>query len=424
MLKVEIVAFYACIFPKIGFIYRIMIWVLVLVFIASGIGMGLRLGAIPTASSFLAVVIATSLAGLAGKLFKLLLPHIGIDDPVMLWVAATIAGFFFVYVILMAVGFEVHRRVYVYYKYKAGDLRLALWERLNMRLGACLGVLNGTAWLVLVSSLIFNFTYWTAQVAPSDNEAKMTRIMNDLGEGLESTGLNKAARAVGSLPDSFYQTANFAGLLAQNPALSQRLANYPAFLSVGERDDVQQLAQDSTLADAWKQGAPMGAILNDPQVKTLLKNTNLTATVWSIVETNMDDLTNYLLTGESPKYDSEKIVGRWNFTVVPSLAALREVNPKINAKEMKELRAFWTRQFANTTLVAGTDGQIFLKNVPDFTQHPPAIQTWTGQWTGDNSPYEVSFTVNGQSLSGSAESDGLRLTIKTGGTTYVFDRAD
>jgi hypothetical protein len=407
-----------------SFIYGIMIWILVLLFIGAGIGMGLRLGAIPTTFSFLWIVLATSLAGLVGKLFRLLLPHVGFEDPTLVWVVAPISGFFLLYVVFMAVGFEVHRRTYVFYKYKAGDLRLALWERLNMRLGACMGVLNGTAWLVLVSFVIFNFTYWTAQIAPSDNETRTTRIINGLGQGLESTGLNKAARAVGSLPDSFYQTANFAGLLAQNPALSQRLANYPAFLSVAERDDVQQIAQDGGLADAWKQGQPMGQILNSPQVKTILKDTNLTDTVWSIILTNMDDLTNYLLTGESPKYDSEKIIGRWNFTVVPSLAALRDANPKINAKEMKELRAVWTQEFANTTLVAGTDGGIFLKNVPDFTQHPPAIQTWDGQWSGDDSPYDISLNVSGQTVSGTATTDGLRLTIKAGTITYVFDRAN
>lgn len=397
-----------------------MIWILALLVLAAGVGMGLRLGAIVTASSFVALVMATLLANLFGKLFGHILPHVGVHDPTMLWIASPIIGFFFVYVLLMAVGFEVHRRVSVYYKYKAGDLRLALWERLNHRLGACTGILNGATWLVLISFFIFNLSYWTAQIAPSDNESRMTRIMNNLGDGLQSTGLDKAARAVGSVPNTFYRTANFAGLLAQNPGLSARIANYPAFLSVAERPDIQQLSQDSSLMDAWQQGQPMGSILNQPEVKTILQNTNLTATVWSIVQTNMDDLTNYLITGKSPKYDSEKIVGRWTFNLVPALAAFRETQPKITSAQMKELRAVWSQAFSNTTLVAGTDGQIFLKNVPDFTQHPPAPVTWTGQWQGSDTNYDL--TINGQS--GTAQTDGLRLTIKTANTTYVFDRTD
>jgi hypothetical protein len=363
------------------------------------------------------------LADLIGKIFKFLLPHVGESNPTIVWMAAPIAGFFLVYVIIMAVGFEVHRRVSVYYKYKAGDLRLALWERLNPRLGACVGVLNGTAWLVLISFFIFNLSYWTAQVAPSGNEAKMTRLMNNMGQGLESTGLAKAARAVGSMPDSFYRTANFFGLLVQNPDLASRLGTYPAFLSVAERDDIQKMAQDGTLADEWKNGAPMGQILNDDQVKSIINDSNLVNTVWNILQTDMDDMTNYLLTGVSPKYDSEKIVGRWNFDLVPALAAFREANPKIKPNDMKAIRALWSQGFAQTTFVAGTDGQAFLKNIPDFKTHPPGADTWKGNWSGGDTNYDLSLDSNGKTEAASAETDGLRLTIKMDDTTYVFERA-
>jgi hypothetical protein len=402
-----------------------MIWILALLVLASGVGMGLRLGAICTAFSFIAIVLGTFFAVLLGPLFKHLLPHVGIENPVLAWMIAPIVGFFFVYVIIMSVGFEVHRRVSVYYKYKAGDLRLALWQRLNHRLGGCLGVLNGTAWLVLISFFVFNLSYLTAQVAPGENEAKMTRLMNNLGQGLQSTGLDKAARSVGSLPDTFYKTADFAGLLAQNPALSERLGNYPAFISLAERDDIQQLAQDSSLVDAWKDGAPMGAILNDPQVQAILKNTNLVETVWSLIQTNMDDMTNFLITGQSPKYDSEKIIGHWNFDLIPTLAGLRDSRPDIKPSEMKVIRMAWSQAFAQTTFVAGTDGQIFLKNVPDFKAKPPAAETWTGQWlSNDGTNYDVTLNANGKTQSGTAETDGLRLTIKLPENTYVFQRAD
>jgi hypothetical protein len=404
------------------FIYDIMIWILALVVLAAGVGLGLNMGAIPTAFSFVGLIIATSLANLFGKIFKALLPHVGVENPVMVWMLAPIFGFFLVWIIFMSIGFEVHRRVNVFYKYKAGDLRLALWERLNKRLGACVGVLNGAAWLVLISFCIFNLSYWTAQVAPSDNEGKMTRLLNGLGEGLQNTGLDKAARAVGSVPDTFYKTADFAGLLAQNPSLGTRLGSYPAFLSIAERDDVQPLAQDSSLVDSWQQGAPLRAILDDGQVKSILENTNLRSVIWNTVQDNMDDLTNYLFTGKSPKYDSEKIVGRWSFDLVPALAAEREAHPKITAADMKELRAVWAQAFSQTTFVAGTDGQVFLKNIPDFTAKPITTATWKGQWSGGNTHYDIALNANGQMLSGMADTDGLRLTIKAGNNTYVFNR--
>jgi len=385
----------------------------------------LRLGAIPSAVSIISMVIATCLANVAGKIFHLLLPHLGVADPTLKWMLAPICGFFLVYVILMGIGFEIHRRTYVYYKYKAGDLRLALWERLNLSLGACLGVLNGTAALVLISFVLFNLAYWTAQVAPSEDEPKMTRLLNDLGQGMQSTGFNKPARAVGSVPDSFYTMADFAGLLAQNPDLGSRLADYPAFISLTERPDVQQLEQDSGLAAAWKQGTPLWAFLDDSQVQSMRKDTNLTAAVWSIILTNMNDLMAYLKTGNSPKYDPVKIVGHWSFDLIPALAAYREANPKITANDMKELRALWSQAFAATSFVAGTDGQAFLKAIPEFhMQQPPTTNTWTGQWSGDGSDCELSLSANGQTQAGTAKTDGLRLTIDLGDKTYVFERAD
>lgn len=399
-----------------------MIWILTLVLLAGGVGFGLRIGAIVASFSFVGMIFATLLAALIGKIFKFILPHVGFENPVLVWMVAPICGFFLVWVLFMTAGFEVHRRVSVFYKYKAGDLRLALWERLNLRVGGCVGVLIGTTWIVLASFLIFNLSYLTAQAAPGENEARTTRIVNDLGYGLQSTGMDKAARAMGSVPDTFYRTANFAGLLVQNPDLSSRLGTYPAFLSLAERPDIQGLAQDGGIADQWKQGAPMGTLLNSDEVKNLLKDTNLVATVWGLIQANMDDITNYLFTGQSPKYDSIKIVGRWNFDLVPALLAERQANPKMRPEEMKDLRSLWTKAFAQTTFVAGTDGQAFLKNVPDLTQKPPGTQTWTGTWSENGTGYDLSLSYNGQTETATAQTDGLRLTVKMGKSTFVFQR--
>ena len=64
-------------------------------------------------------------------------------------------AFLAVLILFKMAGFFVHRKVEVYYKYQAGDLRQALWERMNSRLGACIGTLNGTAYIVLVSFFDF-----------------------------------------------------------------------------------------------------------------------------------------------------------------------------------------------------------------------------------------------------------------------------
>ncbi|HUZ06453.1 MAG TPA: CvpA family protein, partial [Candidatus Paceibacterota bacterium] len=305
------------------------IWIIALLLLASGVMMGLKRGAIRASFSFAGIIFAALLAVPAGKLFKPLLPHVGIHDETLVWMIAPVVAFALVLTLFKVAGFAVHRKVNVHYKYYAGDLSLALWERMNSRIGACVGTLNGTVYLVLLCFVIYNLSYWTAQIASDDNESRSTKLVNEFGRDLDSTGMDKAARSVATMPDGYYKLADLAGLICQNPQLTDRLGRYPAFISLLQRDDLQQLAQNADLTNAWQSHAPMGEILSQPAVKTILKNNDLINTVWITIETNLDDLTAYLKTGKSAKYDPEKILGRWDFNVGVTVAMLREAEPNI-----------------------------------------------------------------------------------------------
>jgi hypothetical protein len=400
------------------------IWILALVILAACIALGHKLGAINAAFTFVGIVLAGLLATPLGGLFKHVLAHIGIHNETLAWAIAPIIPFFIILGLCKATGFFVHRKVAVYYKYQTGDLRLALWERLNARLGACIGTLNGTAYLVLVSFVIFNFSYWTVQVMPSDDETRTTKFINHLGQDLESTGMGKAGSSLVAMPDNFYKVADLAGLISQNPQLSDRLGRYPAFISLVERDDLQQLAQSGDFTNAWNSHAPIGQLLNEPAVKTILQNNELLDVVWATVQTNLDDLVVYLKTGKSPKFDAATILGRWDFNVVTSIAMLRQARPNIPASEMRAIRALWLQGFADTTFVAGGDGQAFLKNLPNFQKQPPAPESWKGSWSGNGTNYDLSLASNGENKSLTAQTIGARLTLKDDKNTLIFDRED
>ena len=399
-----------------------LIWILALLVLASCIALGHKLGAINAAFTFAGIVLAGLLATPLGGLFKHVLAHTGIHNETMAWAIAPILPFFLVLTLFKAAGFFVHRKVAVFYKYQAGDLRQALWERMNARVGACIGTLNGTAYIVLLSFVIYNFSYWTVQVMTSDDETRTTKFINHLGEDLQSTGLDKAARSFVAMPDNFYNVADLAGLICQNPQLSDRLGSYPAFISLLERDDLQQLAQNSEFTNAWNSHAPIGQLLNEPAVKTILQNNELLDAVWASVVTNLDDLVDYLKTGKSPKYDSETILGHWDFNVITSIAMLRQARPNIQASEMRAIRGLWSQAFADTTLVAGTDAQTFLKNLPDFQKQPPAPATWKGSWSANGTNYNLSLASNGENKSFAAQVSGARLTLTGDKNTLIFDR--
>jgi hypothetical protein len=164
-------------------------------------------------------------------------------------------------------------------------------------------------------------------------------------------------------------------------------------------------------------------------VQSILQNTDLLNTVWEIVQNNLDDLTGYLKTGKSAKYDSEKILGHWDFDVGVTIAMLRQAQPKITSPEMRSIRALWTQAYAQTVFIAGADNQAFLKNLPNFKPQPagqpPSTDNWKGQWSNDGTNYSLTLAGGSGNKSLSATTtDGLRLTFKDEKNILVFDRAD
>jgi hypothetical protein len=406
------------------FIVCMTIWILALVLLASLAGLGLRQGVVRVAFSLAGIFIAALLAGpLAGPV-RALLPHLGMHNQIEVWLVSPFIVFVIVLSVVKSAGYFVHRKVEVHFKYHAGELQLLLWNRLKARLGLCLGVVNGLVYLVLISFVIYDFSYWTAQVATSDDEARSVRLLNQMGRDLESTGMAKVARAIDPMPEMYFKAADLAGLLYQNPQLADRLANYPMFTSLGERDDFKQLGSDADFQGAWKDHSPIGQLVNNANARGIWQNNDTANMVWGIVQANFDDLNGYLKTGQSEKYGSEKILGRWDFNVGASVGMLLETQPKITSNEMKSIRAYWTQAYAQTTFLAGADGQAFLKNLPQFKSQPGPVETatWQGQWKSDDTNYDLSLTSNGQSKSMTAQTDGLRLTIKDDKSTLIFDR--
>lgn len=402
------------------------IWILAVVLLAAGAGLGFSQGAIRAAISFVGIVIAAVFAGILGNRLKPLFPHVGIHNPTVTWLVAPLLAFLLVLLVFKIAGFFVHRKIYLFYKYKAGDLRMALFKRLNSRIGACIGLLNGTVYLLLASIVIFDVGYWTVQIAPSSDESFVYRTINRLASDLEDTGLATFARSAAPLPAMYYHLADLAGLLRQNPQLKERLESYPTFLSLAERDDFKQLGQDSSFQQAWQNRGPISQILDDQQFKTMLKNSELTTMVVDNIESNWNDLTNYLRTGKSEKYESELVLGRWHFDVNVSVGMLLIAHPRITPAEIKGLRSLWSAAYAKTTFVASADHQAYLKGIPRFKMEKGAAVVaqklnFQGKWSGHGTNYNLSLSGNGEQKSMTAHTDGLRMTITSGNDRWVFD---
>ena len=404
------------------------IWILMFLVVGSTVGLGYRQGVIRASFSFLGILFATLLAVPVGKLFKPILHHVGFQNDTFAWMVAPLVAFPVVLTIFKIIGAKLHHKSEMHYKYKAGELEMSIYERLSHRLGACVGVLNGSAYLILLCFVIFTFSYWTVQVAASDGETNTTRLINRLGVDAQSTGMAKTAASVGTLPEDYYKLADFAGLICQNPGLSARLARYPAFLSLIERDDLKQLVENNDFTNAWDTHAPMGQILNQPAMQNVLKNNDLLNAVWAVVSDNLDDMNTYLKTGKSPKYDVEPVLGFWDFDVRVSFAYARLTQPpNLKPAEVAAAKNWMAQAYADSMIVVASDNKAFLKFWPDLKAQPQPGQPqatidWIGSWAKDGTNYTFTFMDGSINRTFATSTDGQRLILKDDKSTYVFDK--
>ncbi len=407
------------------------IWILAIIVLALGALAGWRQGGIRASIAFAGIFFAWLLAVPCGKIFHFLMPWFGVVNPVYQWIFAPVCGFILVTTIFAAIAFNVHRKVDVHHRHKVSQLQLSLWERLNTRLGICVGLVNGAAYFALISFFIFNFAYLTTQISANASEPPwVTRLMNNLGEEMESTGFARTAAGIGTPSAEYYKLADFAGFLMQNPSADARLATYPGLTSLWQRDDMQPYVTDATLTGAPAAGTSIGEIWSDGNFQDFLKNKDLRARMRGFFETNGDDLLAYLQTGNT-KYDSEKILGTWRFDASVTLAWLRQNQPQLTPKEVAGVRSLWSAAYGQASILATGDNQVFMKNYPLFSakprqnQPPYDLEAWTGDWSRDSDTYtlHVTYDTNEKYLTATT-TDGLRLSIKEGRNFLFFDRAD
>jgi uncharacterized membrane protein required for colicin V production len=408
------------------------IWLLVVIMLASLAGLGYRQGAVRVAFSLVGILVGAVLAVPLGRLLRPVAPAVGISNPVLGWVIGPVLVFFLFSIIAKVAAAAVHHKVDVFYKYRAGDLRLALWERLNQRLGLCLGLVNGTLYLILICFAIYPFSYWAVQLSSGDQDNKTVRLLSRLGNDLQSTGFDKVARSIDGFPQNWYDAADLAGIIYYNPLKEARLARYPAFLALSERPEFQDLGNDKDFTQMRLSKAPIHAVFESPKIQAIVSNRELLQQIWTLVTPNFQDLRAFLDTGLSAKFDPERILGRWDFDVNWALNSLRRAKPNMPSKEMQALKAWMRAAYANTTFMAAPapDFLAVMKNLPGVrlptgapTTAPP--QTLRGKWKEmDGKRYQLNLSDGGREVELLATVEGDRMVIKEGSLDLAFTRQD
>ena len=397
------------------------IWLLAILLMAGVAAVGYTQGAIRVGISTVGLIVAALLAGPLARLVKPALSGMGMANPVLLGTIAPFIVFIVVLSVFKIVALAVHKKVDVHYKYKAGDLRLALWERLNTRLGACLGLLNALVYLVLISWVAHAFSYWTVQMESGDTDPRAVRILNQVGRDLQSTGMARVARAVDPLPEVYYEAADLAGLLYQNSLLEARLSRYPGVLVLAERPEFQAIAADKAFAELRLRRAPIREVLDNPNVSAIVNNPEQLKVIWNTVTPDLKDLAKFLKDGTSDKY-TDKILGRWFFDVNAAMAAYRKTKPNLPSSEMLKFKRWMTGAFGKTAMIAAPDNSLVIKNLPQLkTPGSTETQNTKGSWKGAGSEYQLAMGSAGDRH---AKLEAGRLVVSGESPTLVFAAED
>ena len=347
------------------------IWIMAVLLFALFGALGYAKGAIRMIFPLMGLALGAFLAVPLGPLVKPVVPLVGLKNPIWSILLPPVIVFFLIAIIFIVIGFIVHWKVSLYYKYRTDDYHRLAWERLNKRLGISIGLIAGSAYTILLGLVIYILGYLTVQVSAGENETGLAKNLNQARADLHSSGLEKTVAAFDPTPENYYLASDILGLVYHNPLLHNRLSTYPPFLSLAERQQFQDIATDTEFQNMLATQTAVGQIIDHPKTQAILNDQEI---VQQLQQTDLKDLLEYLKTGESPKFADMRILGRWQLEPYATLLQEKKRRSRVTTAEMKLLKQ--QLEFVKSyTLVVTPDNNVKLKG-PDVM---PLIQKYAGE---------------------------------------------
>lgn len=396
-----------------------LLWILALVLLGGVAAAGYYAGAIRSAFTFLGLLLAAMLCVPLAPLAKPLLSIFHVEQPLLIALLGPIIAWVFVVLVVRSSGEAVYQKVHTFYKYKVTDEERLRWERLNQRLGLCLGLLNGTVYLLALGVLIYVLGYSTIQVATPEDDPMPLKVVNSLAEGMKETGMQKAVGSFVPASKIYYDASDIVGTVYQNPLVQSRLASYPVFLALMEKPEFKGLATNKTFQEFWLRRPPIRELLNHEQVKPLVQDPQYYTSVLDMLGGDLKDLKQYIETGRSPKYDDIKILGRWEFDLSRSYKLTRRRRPTMSPLERILIRRTLETTMLNASLVALLDNRVLLETTTSNKTRKVVQGTWK---EAGRAKYTLRMSEDGRRRNLEAEVEGSTLTIDQDGIILIFEK--
>ncbi len=334
-----------------------LIWLIVLGLLAVLAVSGYYKGAIRALVSLVGLFVALMATMPLAPLLRPLLPKVGLLHPIWPFIVPPLTVFFLIIFIFVGISFLVHHKVALKIKYGGDDFRWLRWQRMNQRLGIPIALLAGVIYSVLLCKYVYAYGYPAVQIVSDDSPA-VIRFLAKARLDLKESGLDRAMASLDPLPERFYQSVDVIGLIYHNYALQERLMNYPAMLSLSQRQEFQDINTDVDLVGMMQTKAQFVNIATHAKILAVVNSAEI---MQELGQLDLRDLTQYLRSAKSAKYDEERLLGKWHLVPSATLSFARKRNAEMSAVEMKNLKMLIGMFLPKTTFMATPDNKIIAK---------------------------------------------------------------
>jgi len=335
-----------------------LIWVVAVV-LDGGFGLlGHQAGAIRWGVGFIGAALGLALVGIAGGPVASGLEMMGVKDYIDLALLPGVIVFTLVTLVFLGIGVAAHRPVDLHFKYRSDEPTRAAFERMNQAIGLFVGLISGICVFFSIGNYIYRQGYLITQVTGDSGEATQVRYIAQLRTEMESTGWARTFAAMDNSPARYYEVSDILGILHSNPLVQGRAENYPPFLALGSQQEFAEIGTDAEFLKLIQGKPALAAVLNHPKALAVINSPTLRETFSKV---DLKDFRKYLETGISPRYEDEKILGRWRMDPGTVLTQLKRDRLNLSPAEMRKIRAAVTPVLTGATLVAYTDGRFAIR---------------------------------------------------------------
>lgn len=399
-----------------------LIWIVAFILVLGSAALGYTWGAVRTGITMVGLMLASALAAPLAPLLYPLFDKLTLGTKFHAFFIAPLVIFLLVMVVFKIVATKVHQMLDTHYKYHAPEYVQTLWLRTNERFGAALSVVNATIYLLLICVFIQALAYPVSQLSSGDQDSAAWRYLLKAHEAMESTKMNRVAAAFNPAPKKYYDVCDMIGMVYHNPLLVGRLTSYPPIMELGERDEYRpmydRIAGDvefkKTILSMPK--TPFQQIMGEESFRMIVTNRPYMGEIFKL---DFKDLSNYLATGKSAKFD-DSILGRWVYNYQASLAEQRRTKASWKRAEYNQLMASYTNNLHNVTLLGLINNQVVLKSGGGGQPVNIVRGTWAKEGTDRytlqiDGPWEKEVQVRGSRLI-------ARFKLERETRIVVFDR--